>query len=57
MPFHEALYFMTSVVIGRPVAPVDSVFTFLFLVIVVLVAVTSIPIILAQVRKLFFSLV
>eukprot|EP01138_Halocafeteria_seosinensis_P004392 gb/GECG01004493.1/.p1 GENE.gb/GECG01004493.1/~~gb/GECG01004493.1/.p1 ORF type:complete len:1657 (+),score=178.49 gb/GECG01004493.1/:1-4971(+) len=53
VPFHEALYYMTSVVVGRPMAPVQSVFTFIFLVIVVFVAVTSIPIILAQVIKLW----
>ena len=53
LPFHEALYFMTAMVLGRPAASASRDASFLFLTGVIATAVVVIPIILASVVRVW----
>lgn len=58
VPFHEALYYMASLVIGRPIAPTQadsSVTTYLFLTILICLAIAIIPVLVARLVKLYFQ--
>lgn len=58
VPFHESLYYMASLVIGRPIAPTQtdsSVTTYLFLTILICLAIAIIPVLVARLVKLYFQ--
>ena len=55
LPFHQAMYYATSTVVGRPGQPISEDASFIALSVVILVSASVLPTIIAQVVKLWFQ--
>lgn len=55
LPFHQALYYATSTVVGRPGQPVSEGGSFVALSLVIIISASVLPTIIAQLVKLWFQ--
>ncbi|KAA0147425.1 hypothetical protein FNF29_07370 [Cafeteria roenbergensis] len=55
LPFHQALYYATSTVVGRPGQPVSEGASYVALSLVIIISASVLPTIIAQLVKLWFQ--
>jgi hypothetical protein len=55
MPFHRALYYATSTVVGRPGQPISEDGSYVFMSIVIFVSASVIPVVIAELVKLWLQ--